>query len=181
MPLCDEVYGLVTGEVPDYLGLSFMQAGMGDTDETDNDAIRYVGTACSLGYFARAVEFNVLRLDEVNENLADFLVWSADEGAYGDDWFATMNGAASTLANASESTAPPTAETDVLLAPEGMGDDARKRFAGHLLLALMNSDEASSDVGFGVLMRAWRVGYYLRACDMALPNEAILELREEST
>jgi hypothetical protein len=173
--LAEQVFELAGSEVPQYVGLAFMQEGMRHAES--NEAVQYVGSACAMGYFSRVAELHALAIDEVNADLADFLEWAAEENNFGDDWFATMNGAANTVANASESTAPASVETAALLAPEGMGTEARMRLAGHLLLQVFESDgRPRFGVESAAMMRAWRVGYYLRACEAALPDQAVRQL-----
>jgi hypothetical protein len=177
-PLCEKVFASLTEqEVPPSLSLAFMQPAVTRIEGASGDVVRYVATACALGYYAREVEFDSLSLEKHNPDITGFLSWAASAHSFGEDWFATMNGVADTLANASESTATPTEETIALLAPEGMGTDARRRFARHQLLALANSDEpAPSGVTTSVLVHSWRVGYYLHACKAALPDEALDDL-----
>ena len=120
-PIVDEVFAIGETEVRRYVGLQFMMEAMNHVAEEKGDAIKYVSSACALGYFARRVEFRVLKLDEFNETVRDFLEWAAAEGKYGEDWFGTITGAVQTLANASEASTVPNEETAALLAQRAWG------------------------------------------------------------
>ena len=68
-PIVDEVFAIGETEVRRYVGLQFMMEAMNHVAEEKGDAIKYVSSACALGYFARRVEFRVLKLDEFNETV----------------------------------------------------------------------------------------------------------------
>lgn len=166
-----------------YLDLAFLQPGVEDIAEEDADAIGYLRTACALGYHARIVEVRRLGLEQDNPYLSHFLAWAAAEQSFGNDWFATMNGAAAMLANMADSMRDEpagTTENDEYLGPEGMGSDARARFAVLLIGVIAGANpSAVSDHISRASARSWKVGYHLRVCEEALPAEALAELGED--
>jgi len=168
---------------PQYLDAAFVQHGAEDVGEDDNEALIYLRTACALGYHSRIVEVRRLRIEEDNPYLSGFLGWAAAEKSFGDDWFATMTGAAKMLANIADSVRSEpagTTEGDEYLGPEGMGADARERFAVLLLGVIARANpSAVSDHVCRASARAWKVGYHLRICEEALPAEALAERGED--
>jgi hypothetical protein len=166
-----------------YLDLAFLQPGLQDIGEEDAGATIYLRTACALGYHARIVEVRRLGLEEDNPYLSHFLVSAAAEQRFGNDWWATMNGAAAVLAIMADSMRNEpagTTEEDPYLGPEGLGADARARFAMLLLGVIAGANpSAVSDHVCRASARSWKVGYHLRVCEEALPAEALAELGED--
>jgi hypothetical protein len=133
-----------------------------------------------LGYQLRIVEFTDLDLEDNNDELADVMRQMFGEKRAGAGWFENVCGTASMLMRVLEK--EPDGPAGRWLAPIGAGREMHM----HMCLTLVNSVLTTPDgvrrniegITFGDLTHAWRYGYYLRACEMSLPDEGRTALAE---
>jgi hypothetical protein len=130
--------------------------------------------AAKLGYQLRVVEFEDLRLEDSNANLAEVMRQMVAEHRTGDGWFPNVCGTAATLMNASLK-APYDPEPASWLAPVGAGHDVHANMCATLVNSVLTTPNGDDRVIEGInaedLTYAWRYGYYLRACEMSLPDD----------
>jgi hypothetical protein len=141
--------------------------------------------AAKLGYFTRVCEFEddlLVDIPDASEYLTGYLERAYRERTPGGDWFATVCDAAATMMNAVR-TAPYAADVVELLAPTGFGHDAHVGLCSWLINGLRASAEGQQRMSAGTeaiteqdLFDCWMYGYYLRACENALSDEARQEL-----
>jgi hypothetical protein len=161
--------------------------GEGGEDAAGENANWLATTAAKLGYSTRACEFQdeLLRdIPETNEHLTHALERSYRERTHGADWFAALCGTAA-MVMAIARTEPYSADAAELLAPAGFGHDAHVGLCSWLINGLRASPQAQHRVaaeGGGItdpeLSDCWMYGYYLRACEIALPDQARQEFAE---
>jgi hypothetical protein len=149
-------------------------------DRDAEDSISLAFTAARLGWFGRAAEFAFLEEMGINENLIGVLRRSAARPD--NTWMGAARSAASALMNVSRM---PTAEreqptADELLAPIGVGDAVREDMITRLIGALVINDAGDVVVPDGIVIPELdvcvRYGYYMHACQSAMPEEAYVEL-----
>jgi hypothetical protein len=137
----------------------------------DGSSLSY--TLTRLGFAARRAECEALDLPERNPDLAD-LIDHGFAARVGKDWYETITRTAVTLMEAAQS--PPEPRTAALLAPRGMGHDARRRLGEMMVDATLSSERGRpwklGWIDASVLLECWRYGYYLSACAASLPPAA---------
>ena len=141
--------------------------------------------AAKLGYFTRVCEFEddlLVDIPDASEYLTEYLERAYRERTTGGDWFATVCDAAATMMSAVR-TSPYAADVVELLAPTGFGHDAHVGLCSWLINGLRASAEGQQRMSAGAeaiteqdLFDCWMYGYYLRACENALSDEARQEL-----
>jgi len=147
-------------------------------------------TAAKLGYSTRVCEFEdelLVDIADVNAYLTERLEQFHREQTMGTDWFATLSGTAAMITTTVRA-APYSPDTVELLAPTGFGHDAHVAVCSWLINGLRASPEAQRrmDTGAGEitdqeLSACWMYGYYLRACENALPAGAREEFQKMET
>ena len=143
--------------------------------------------AARLGYATRVCEFEdelLVDIADVNEYLTQRLEQFHREHTMGADWFATLCGTAAMITTTVQ-TAPYSPDVVDLLAPTGFGHDAHVALCSWLINGLRASPEAERRTTAGVaeisdreLSACWTYGYYLRACENALPADARERLQQ---
>jgi hypothetical protein len=141
--------------------------------------------AAKLGYFTRVCEFEddlLVDIPDASEYLTEYLEGAYRERTTGMDWLATVCATAAVMMNAVR-TEPYSADVVELLAPTGFGHDAHVGLCSWLINGLRASPHAQQSMTAGAeeitdedLSDCWMYGYYLRACENALPDEARQEL-----
>ena len=154
-------------------------------DAPDEDPGWLAMMAAKLGYSTRACEFedDLLRdIPDTNEHLTQILERSYRERTPGADWFGALCGTAAMITSTVR-TEPYSADAAELLAPTGFGHDAHVGLCSWLINGLRASPQAQQRMtadGGGIsdpeLSDCWMYGYYLRACEIALPAQAREEL-----
>ena len=142
--------------------------------------------AAKLGYATRVCEFEdelLVDIADVNEYVTQRLEQFHREHTMGADWFATLCGTAAMITTTVQ-TAPYSPDAVDLLAPTGFGHDAHVALCSWLINGLRASPEAerrtaagAAEISDGELSACWTYGYYLRACENALPADAREELQ----
>ena len=131
--------------------------------------------AAKLGYQLRVVELNDLDIEDWNEELAYMIRWMMAEQNGGDTWFQNVCATAAMLMNASIKE-PYSPDVQHLLAPVGAGPDMHADMRATMVNAVLTKpdigDQIRADVSAEDLSCAWGYGYYLRACERSLPDEA---------
>jgi hypothetical protein len=151
-----------------------------ETLEPTNDQVRWARTAARLGYLFRIVEFETLNEDDHNSALAEWIRLVQRKSEWGEEWFQAVGGITQLLLKLSiENRNEPDAEK--LLAPTGLGHDVHTEMSiDSLGRIIMDEDDKPRDLEGVISPRelghCWRYGYYLRACEMSLPEEAKEEL-----
>jgi hypothetical protein len=143
--------------------------------------------AAKLGYATRVCEFEdelLVDIADVNEYVTQRLEQFHREHTMGADWFATLCGTAAMITTTVQ-TAPYSPDAVDLLAPTGFGHDAHVALCSWLINGLRASPEAERRTAAGAaeisdreLSACWTYGYYLRACENALPADAREELQQ---
>lgn len=143
--------------------------------------------AAKLGYATRVCEFEdelLVDIADVNEYVTQRLEQFHREHTMGADWFATLCGTAAMITTTVQ-TAPYSPDVVDLLAPTGFGHDAHVALCSWLINGLRASPEAERRTTAGVaeisdreLSACWTYGYYLRACENALPADAREQLQQ---
>jgi hypothetical protein len=143
--------------------------------------------AARLGYATRVCEFEdelLVDIADVNEYVTQRLEQFHREHTMGADWFATLCGTAAMITTTVQ-TAPYSPDVVDLLAPTGFGHDAHVALCSWLINGLRASPEAERRTTAGVaeisdreLSACWTYGYYLRACENALPADAREQLQQ---
>ena len=144
-------------------------------------------TAAKLGYATRVCEFEdalLVDIADVNEYLTQRLEQFHREHTMGTDWLATLCGTA-TMITTTVRSAPYSPDAVELLAPTGFGHDAHVAVCSWLINGLRASPETerrmadgSGEISDQELSACWTYGYYLRACENALPAAAREELQK---
>jgi hypothetical protein len=147
-------------------------------------------TSAKLGYSTRVCEFEhelLVDIADVNEYLTRRLEQFHRERTMGTDWFATLCGTAAMITTTVRA-APYSPDVVDLLAPTGFGHDAHVAVCSWLINGLRANPEAERAMAAGPgeitdqeLSACWMYGYYLRACENALPAEACEELQKMQT
>src|ERR1019366_3675367 len=163
-----------------YAGLVTPQRD-GEGAAGDAAASWLAATAAKLGYSTRVCEFEdelLVDIADVNEYLTQRLEQFHREQTMGTDWFATLCGSAAMITTTVQ-TAPYSPDVVELLAPAGFGHDAHVAICSWLINGLRASPEAQRRMAAGAgeitdqeLSACWMYGYYLRACENALPAGA---------
>lgn len=139
--------------------------------------------AAKLGYQLRVVEFEDLSLEDSNDELTEVMLQMVAEGKTGEGWFPNVCGTAAMLMNASLK-APYEPGPASWLAQVGAGHDVHAAMCASMVNSVLTTPEGADRVIEGVsaedLTYAWRYGYYLRACEMSLPDHARESLAEIS-
>lgn len=145
------------------------------------DQAQVAYTATKMGYVARIVEFEDLDLEDQNMELTEDLVLVESQGRFGDGWYPTACGMAHNLVNFSLNKGDDP-EVASVLAPIGAGFDVHRRLCVRLLGRLLRTPEGVDFEPDGItrpeLANCWYYGYYLRAVEMALPDQAREALSE---
>jgi len=153
-----------------------------EVPEPTNDQVRWARTAAKLGYEARVVEFQDLDRDDHNDELTEAIWLSKRKETFGAEWFQVIGGMAHLLLKLSiEKRYEPDAAS--LLAPIGLGHDIHTEMSVDVIgRIVVTDDDAMRDlegvITLGELGQCWRYGYYVRACEMSLPDEARSALAE---
>ena len=160
-----------------------------DAEQAAGDAAAgwLASMAAKLGYATRVCEFEdelLVDIADVNEYVTQRLERFHREHTMGADWFATLCGTAAMITTTVE-TAPYSPDAVDLLAPTGFGHDAHVALCSWLINGLRASPEAERPAAAGAaeisdreLSACWTYGYYLRACENALPADAREELQQ---
>lgn len=138
--------------------------------------------ASKLGYATRTVEFEQQAESDYNPHLEQFLRDAHHRQTLGADWFATVCNAARLMHRAAHKE-PYSPDTARLLRPLGNGHNAQRDLCAWELGAQINGSEAAEamkEITDRELADCWGSGYYLRACEMSLPQEAHAELASVS-
>lgn len=149
---------------------------MREVPEPTNDQVRWARTAAKLGYEARVVEFGDLDTDDHNDELTEAIWLSKRKETFGAEWFQAIGGMAHLLLKLSiEKRYEPDAAS--LLAPIGLGHDIHTEMSVDLIGRIVATDEdemrdLEGVISLAELGQCWRYGYYVRACEMSLPDEA---------
>jgi hypothetical protein len=143
-------------------------------------------TAAKLGYCTRVCEFEdelLVDIADVNQYLTQRLEQFQREHTMGTDWLATLCGTAAMITTTVR-TAPYSPDAVELLSPTGFGHDAHVAVCSWLINGLRASAETQRRLAEGVgeltdqeLSACWMYGYYLRACENALPASARQEFQ----
>jgi hypothetical protein len=137
--------------------------------------------AAKLGYQLRVVEFEDLSLEDSNDELTEVMLQMVAEGKTGEGWFPNVCGTATMLMNASLK-APYEPGPASWLASVGAGHDVHAAMCASMVNSVLTTPEGADRVIEGIsaedLTYAWRYGYYLRACEMSLPDDARDSLAE---
>jgi hypothetical protein len=173
-----------------YASIVLRQREAASTADHATRSLAYM--ASKAGYFTRMCEFEhavFADVEDSNPLLTVGLSSNYQRKLFGSDWFATVCGTAAALMNAARST-PYDADVAELLDPPGFGIDAHASIATWMIGGLRASPEASrmavtspsQAVTDDELFDCFLYGYYLRACERALPDEARREFarRERS-
>jgi len=144
-----------------------------------HDAESLIYTVARLGFAARRAECAYFGAGEANPALTGLLTQLHASSA-GDDWFGIVwQTAVNMIDNADRNPWAP--DVEPILAPQGMGHDARRRLADLVVDSVLRSERGRpwelGSVSTETLARCWRFGYYLSACDASLPPEAERELK----
>jgi hypothetical protein len=160
-----------------------------DAEQAAGDAVAgwLASMAAKLGYATRVCEFEdelLVDIADVNEYVTQRLEQFHREHTMGADWFATLCGTAAMITTTVQ-TAPYSPDAVDLLAPTGFGHDAHVALCSWLINGLRASPEAERRTAGGAaeisdpeLSACWTYGYYLRACENALPPDAREELQQ---
>jgi hypothetical protein len=134
--------------------------------------------AAKLGYQLRVVEFEDLGEEDSNAELTKTMLQMVDEDNAGEGWFPNVCGTAAMLMNASLE-APYDPGIASYLEPVGAGHDIHAAMCASMV-EWVTPPEGVDLAGISVedLAYAWRYGYYLRACEMSLPDIARDDLAE---
>jgi hypothetical protein len=160
-------------------------------DAAGDAAARWLAAmAAKLGYSTRVCEFEddlLVDIADVNKYLTHRLEQLHREHTIGTDWFATLCGTAAMITNTVR-TAPYSPDAVELLAPTGFGHDAHVVLCSWLINGLRATPEVerrmaaeAGEISDEELSACWMYGYYLRACENALPSEAREELQRMPT
>ena len=162
----------------------------GDAAAGDAAASWLASMAAKLGYSTRVCEFEdelLVDIADVNEYLTQRLEQFHREQTMGTDWFATLCGTAAMITTTVQA-APYSPDAVELLAPTGFGHDAHVAVCSWLLNGLRTSPGVERRMAAGTgeitdreLSACWMYGYYLRACENALPAGAREELQNMRT
>jgi hypothetical protein len=157
-----------------------------ETDGIAADSASWLACmAAKLGYFTRVCEFEddlLVDIPDASEYLTGYLDRAYGERTPGMDWFATVSATAAVMMHAVR-TEPYSADVVELLTPTGFGHDAHVGLCSWLINGLRASPQAQQRIAAGAegitdddLSECWMYGYYLRACENALSDEARQEL-----
>jgi hypothetical protein len=151
-----------------------------DVPRLGSDALPLTYTSARFGFYARPAECAQQGVEETNATVTEMLDWKYREAAGADDWFFTVGRTAEALSAAIERgfTAPQISQA---LGPEGIGRPFRRRLAVLMVDSILydEHEELRRELGTltpAALVRCWDFGYYLSACDAALPSPAREEL-----
>lgn len=138
---------------------------------------RVAFSAAKMGYTSRLVEFADIDQCDGNVELGEVMTFLHGAHHFGDGWYPTATGMAYTLVGhcLDRGDDPEVAH---LIAPVGAGFDVRRRMCARQLAPLLDSSEATGGASGPELARCWYYGYYLRGCEMSLPEGAKSELSE---
>ena len=160
-----------------------------DAEQAAGDAAAgwLASMAAKLGYATRVCEFEdelLVDIADVNGYVTQRLEQFHREHTMGADWFATLCGTAAMITTTVQ-TAPYSPDAVDLLAPTGFGHDAHVALCSWLINGLRASPEAerrraagAAEISDWELSACWTYGYYLRACENALPADAREELQQ---
>jgi hypothetical protein len=145
-------------------------------------AVGLASQASRLGYATRVAEFEQHPQADYSPQLEQFMRDAYQRKTFGADWHQTVCGTARRLLEAGhkELRSPQRAQ---LQQPVGIGHDAQRALCSWELGAHIHdskADEAMKEITDGELAECWGYGYYLRACEMSLPEEARAELASVS-
>lgn len=194
-PLATKAGDRVSVPVPAFIELAQQGAYVAvvtpqrDGDDTAGGAAAswLAATAAKLGYSTRVCEFEdalLVDIADVNGYLTQRLEQFHREHTMGTDWFATLCGTAAMITTTVRA-APYSPDAVELLAPTGFGHDAHVAVCSWLINGLRASPEAQRTMAAGAgeitdqeLSACWMYGYYLRACENALPAGAREEFQK---
>ncbi|MBV8987997.1 MAG: hypothetical protein JO372_05480 [Solirubrobacterales bacterium] len=142
------------------------------------DAGSLTYTIARLGFAARGAECAYFGANEANPALTNLLAQLHSSGA-ADSWVEIVwRTAVAMIENADKNPWAP--DVAPVLAPQGVGHEARRRLADLVVDSVLRSERGRPwELGYvskETLARCWRFGYYLAACDASLPPGARHEL-----
>lgn len=189
--LCQQAADRVENPVPHWVYLAEVSSFSNtvlkmrgeENAEGTRDQTEAALVAAKLGYQLRVVEFEDLGLEDSNAELTSVMLQMMIEETSGEGWFSNVCGAAGILMNASVK-APYDPGPASWLAPVGAGHDVHAAMCASMVNSVLTTPEGADRVIEGIsaedLAYAWRYGYYLRACEMSLPDVARESLAEIS-
>ena len=159
-----------------------------DEDAAGDAAASWLAAmAAKLGYSTRVCEFEdplLVDMSDVNGYLTQRLEQFHREQTMATDWFAALCGTAAMITTTVQA-APYSPDVVELLAPTGFGHDAHVAVCSWLVNGLRASPEVARRMPAGAaaisdqeLFACWMYGYYLRACENALPAGAREEFQK---
>jgi hypothetical protein len=171
-----ELYGQ---PLPDYIELAAKTVPVSllpkGASPTAND-IGLMYSSVRLNYVARVAEFERYSKGDYSAELHGALVAAEHGRMAGDDWFATLTTLAMGLAGEAM-TDPYRPDVAPMFGPPGIGHQQRRRWRHALVSNLLTDPDSGHPrdpdvITHELLYHLWEFGYWLRACDASLPDDA---------
>lgn len=192
--LASETINRMSDPLPQYLSDSADVAlgalkGMEPAQEFPEETRRLAYNLVLVGYWTRVTLMGVLNAEEASTALTTVLRrLRNDVPEHAEGWFGALQVAAYTLGGATIGTEE---ESELLFdelvaaVPDDAGEQFRARLAEHITGAICEAvqefDPGASDyLSAWDVHNLWEAGYWLRALEPSLPEEALAELGERS-